>query len=200
MAQASSYPLGTPKITDTLVGVQYELMKDPAVKNFTITDIAALVQIENIPTPTLQEVTEESANTTVQMQINGVDVATVDDVPTPTYKVYTALLTQTGTDSPTAVVLENTIGGIFQWVRYNIPGTGFYNVNVTGLGNSVFDSNKVTILVQPNKYRFNNYSTQIIANVASGTGIQLITILLDPTSTLTDGLLNNTFIEIRVYN
>lgn len=27
------------------------------------------------------------------------------------YKVYTALLTQTGTDAPVATVLENTLGG-----------------------------------------------------------------------------------------
>jgi len=28
------------------------------------------------------------------------------------YKVYTALLTQTGTDAPTAIILQNTLGGI----------------------------------------------------------------------------------------
>ena len=32
--------------------------------------------------------------------------------PEPTYKVYTASLTQTGTDAPVANVLENTIGDI----------------------------------------------------------------------------------------
>lgn len=34
------------------------------------------------------------------------------------YKVYTALLTQSGTDAPTAIVLENTLGGVPVWSRY----------------------------------------------------------------------------------
>jgi hypothetical protein len=41
----------------------------------------------------------------------------------PKYKVYTALLTQTGTDAPVATVLENTIGNI-TWEYF---GTGIYN-------------------------------------------------------------------------
>ena len=42
MAISYSYPMGTPKLTDTVLGVQYEEMRDPAVKNFSISDIAAL--------------------------------------------------------------------------------------------------------------------------------------------------------------
>ena len=33
------------------------------------------------------------------------------------YKVYTALLTQSGTDAPVATVLENTLGGTVVWIR-----------------------------------------------------------------------------------
>jgi len=33
------------------------------------------------------------------------------------YKVYTALLTQTGTNDPVATVLENTLGGDVVWTR-----------------------------------------------------------------------------------
>jgi hypothetical protein len=36
---------------------------------------------------------------------------------TKPYKVYTALLTQTGTSTPTAIVLENTLGGDIVWSR-----------------------------------------------------------------------------------
>jgi hypothetical protein len=50
MAISYSYPLGTPKLTDTVLGIQYEDMKDPAVKNFSISDIAILAidEIGNI--------------------------------------------------------------------------------------------------------------------------------------------------------
>jgi hypothetical protein len=50
MAITYSYPLGTPKLTDTVLGVQYEEMKDPAVKNFSIDSIVTLAveEIGNI--------------------------------------------------------------------------------------------------------------------------------------------------------
>jgi hypothetical protein len=41
------------------------------------------------------------------------------------YLVYTALLSQSGTDAPTAVVLENTLGGT---VTYTRDGIGFYYI------------------------------------------------------------------------
>ena len=46
----------------------------------------------------------------------------------PTYKVYTALLTQSGTDAPVATVLENTLGDIV-WTR---DTTGQYLGTLTG--------------------------------------------------------------------
>jgi hypothetical protein len=58
MAISYSYPMGTPKLTDTVLGVQYEEMKDPAVKNFSIGDIVTLVT-EEAYTPTLQQVLDQ---------------------------------------------------------------------------------------------------------------------------------------------
>ncbi len=58
MAISYSYPMGTPKLTDTVLGVQYEEMKDPAVKNFSIGDIVTLVT-EEAYTPTLQQVVDK---------------------------------------------------------------------------------------------------------------------------------------------
>ena len=43
---------------------------------------------------------------------------TISDVKPP--KVYKALLTQTETDAPTAIVLENTLGGEVVWTRTNV--------------------------------------------------------------------------------
>jgi hypothetical protein len=43
--------MGTPKLTDTVLGVQYEEMKDPSVKNFSIGDIVTLAAGEITPTP-----------------------------------------------------------------------------------------------------------------------------------------------------
>jgi len=45
------------------------------------------------------------------------------------YKVYTALLTQTGTNAPVATVLENTLGGDIIW---SYSGTGSYLGTLAG--------------------------------------------------------------------
>lgn len=45
------------------------------------------------------------------------------------YKVYTALLTQSGTDAPVATVLENTLGGTVVWTR---DGVGQYVGTLSG--------------------------------------------------------------------
>lgn len=45
------------------------------------------------------------------------------------YKVYTALLSQTGTSAPVATVLENTLGGTVVWTRNSV---GNYSATLTG--------------------------------------------------------------------
>lgn len=51
---------------------------------------------------------------------------TGDAVP---YKVYVALLTQSGTAAPVATVLENTLGGTVVWIR---AGAGDYRAILVG--------------------------------------------------------------------
>jgi hypothetical protein len=91
----------------------------------------------------------------------------------PTYKVYTALLTQSGTSAPTATILENTLGGDIVW-SYTSPGnylgtlsgafpidkyfspipiSGFDgSVNVGGTGDPYFvyreNTNSIRVIVQ----------------------------------------------------
>ncbi len=61
-------------------------------------------------------------------------VETLENASTPSgetevpYKVYTALLTQSGTDAPVATVLENTLGDIV-WTR---TGVGQYSGTLIG--------------------------------------------------------------------
>lgn len=57
-------------------------------------------------------------------------------------KIYMALLTQSGTDTPVATVLMNTLGGTVVWTRAN---AGFYN----GTLNGVFTANKTWSIITP---------------------------------------------------
>jgi hypothetical protein len=115
-----------------------------------------------------------------------VDKGYVTSIARP-YKVYTALLTQTGTNAPTATVLENTIGPIV-WSRSN-PGlylgtlTGAFTVSKSwGISEDVANGS--------------NSSTRLRITGAPD-AMQVLTAL---GTTTTDGLLANTPIEIRVYN
>ncbi len=102
------------------------------------------------------------------------------------YKVYTALITQTGTDDPTVVILENTIGNIV-WTRSN-PGA--YQGYLIG----AFTADKTYLTAGPFPYLFNT-------SVTFQRGNDDVINLLNQTNNIqTDGILANTPIEIRVYN
>ena len=102
------------------------------------------------------------------------------------YKVYTALLTQSGSDAPVAIVLENTLGKI-HWSR-RFKGT--YEGSLA----RAFTENKTTI--------------QIIAHTGQGYTTNSSAVNKDVVEISTsneldrtaDNVLENTPIEIRVYN
>jgi hypothetical protein len=125
-------------------------------------------------------------NPIVKISVDGTTITgqgTVADplvaVDSRPYKVYTALLNQTGISAPVATVLENTIGNI--WFTYNDVGNYFVN------SNNLFTIDKTYILFggfYGGENWINNYgSSSIIELVGSNNGVLL-----------------NTPIEIRVYN
>ena len=104
------------------------------------------------------------------------------------YKVYTALLTQSGTNAPTATVLENTLGGTVVWSRVD---TGMYLATLTG----AFTGNKTVSFFQTGSssagstYTYNSYkdSDNSVRLYALSNGSYLDQIIAGQ-------------IEIRVYN
>jgi hypothetical protein len=101
------------------------------------------------------------------------------------YKVYSALLSQSGTNAPTAIILENEIG----LITFNYATTGNYQIV-----SNFFVTDKTAVFLNNIDYAngagfgtIYNGGTTIFLNSRSGSG------------TLTNGLLFKTFIEIRVY-
>lgn len=103
------------------------------------------------------------------------------------YKVYTALLTQTGENDPVPTVLENTLGNIV-WTR---GGVGYYIATLSGS----FTTNKTAVLFGNPLYSLP--PIDIISNLGSINSVEINVI---SNGDLTDSLLSNAFIEIRVYN
>jgi hypothetical protein len=101
------------------------------------------------------------------------------------YKVYTALLTQSGTDAPVATVLENTLGNIV----WSYESIGSYNGTLAG----AFIENKTFTIItncggQEANYYINDNNINYVG-IATSDGVEY-----------TDELLFKTPIEIRVYN
>ena len=106
------------------------------------------------------------------------------------YKVYTALVTQTGTGNPSVVVLENTLGITGAMSRNAV---GHYSGSF--LTNQVY--NKVACFVTSNS------SGIVVASYCSlfGSGYWIDTAIVSGgVLTPIDGALNNATLEIRVYN
>ena len=114
-------------------------------------------------------------------------------IPTSTYKVYTALLSQTGVQIPISSIQEDTIGssmtfirgitGQYQIVFNDVPFSRindvYYSIN-SGNGSST------TISIQTGAYGIANSLSFYITTKLNGVN--------------TDGILQLTPFEIRVYN
>jgi hypothetical protein len=112
-----------------------------------------------------------------------------------TYKVYTALLTQTGTNPPVATVLENTLGGTLVWTR---DSDGYYTATLAGAfpdENKFFTLNSIIFLSIENIVSVgwvNSNSFIVYSSFWNG--------VIPTAYTPQDDILYNYPIEIRVYN
>ncbi len=107
------------------------------------------------------------------------------------YKVYTALLTQTGTNAPVATVLENTLGNIL----WGYTQAGIY----TGTLIEAFIIGKTYLQVQQTLWGSERQQTSIDYNDIDSVIINTYDNGQND-STAINNALRNTSIEIRVYN
>lgn len=121
-----------------------------------------------------------------------VTTAQVDSRP---YKVYTALLTQSGTDAPVATVLENTLNGN---VTFSFISTGIYEITIPVQVNY----NKVFILC-PSSFRNKNagvFSDVLIDLPITTNNFKINVKELNFATNYLNSMLDKFPIEIRVYN
>jgi len=104
------------------------------------------------------------------------------------YKVYTALLTQSGTAAPVATVLENTLGGTVVWSR--TASAGVYQGT---LSNAFINLKTYVMLANTAATNSKSIAYRFSSNIVS-------VVTLDSSNTQADDKLIETSIEIRVYN
>lgn len=110
------------------------------------------------------------------------------------YLVYTALLTQTGTDAPVATVLQNTLG---ESITSGFEANGRYSLSNSGAGIEFEVSKTVCFITNNNSIN----DVYIYANRISVTQIEIYSQEANGDGTFTgaNGYLNGVSIEIRVY-
>lgn len=122
---------------------------------------------------------------------------TLPKTPAGSYKIYTAILNQSGTSAPVATVLKNNLdsqSGDIVWLR---SSTGVFTANATG----AFTEGKTFVIFRSQKEANMWYMTAAVVL----TSVDQITIwnqYIDPPNTesgTVDGMIN-AIVEIRVYS
>lgn len=108
------------------------------------------------------------------------------------YKIYSGLITQDGTpgNPPTIIILENTLGNLT--LSYSVPGAPV-DGNYSFFSNGLFTVGKTFLQIGSPS----DVSSSIYMNQANINEISIITLSSGIPS---PGLVNNTSVEIRVYN
>mgnify|MGYP003652414124 CR=1 FL=1 len=115
---------------------------------------------------------------------------TMDDISNTVrpYKVYTALLNQSGTSDPVAIVLENTLNN--ENLEFRRDAVGVYNIR----GGNGFTTDKTALFITSNNSDIKE-TFQILYSDTNN-----LYIYTKNSGNSADDLLQNTTIEIRVYN
>lgn len=143
----------------------------------------------NLASPTLTGTPTLPTGTIATTQAAGdssTKVATTAFV-TKGIKIYVALLTQSGTNDPTAIVLENTLSGTLVWTR---SATGEYRGDLT----SAFPADKTWCVV-------NSMINQKLGDGARIRWVSANRVIVETFASggPADDMLLNTSVEIRVY-
>lgn len=108
------------------------------------------------------------------------------------YKVYTALLTQTGTNAPVATVIENTLGAT---ITYERAYAGAYLLRSSNT--SLFAEIKTVVFVN-NSAESGNYWGSVIYSMEDPSYVVFNT--FNTSNINADNVMKRASIEIRVYN
>jgi hypothetical protein len=138
------------------------------------------------------------------MAVGGMDLHNPSSVSAgggSSYLVYTALLTQSGTDAPIATVLTNTLG---ETPTLEYIDVGYYSLSVVA---NRFTANKTAVFISQPAFDFSGPASRLTsANIDGDNPLTIVRIRAmqingsnNITQTPSDDILSLVFIEIRVY-
>ena len=133
-------------------------------------------------TPTGSDLVIGTDMSTTPPSTKAFTIDSINSLGVASYKVYTALLTQTGTAAPVATILENTTGETITWSR---TSTGVFVATISG---AVFTVDKTIVF-------FNNGDASPNTNKWTRTSDTVLTLTIG-----IDAALANGSFEVRVYS
>lgn len=131
----------------------------------------------------------EDGITTKNLQIETINGQSVSNA-LPTYSKFVALVSQTGTNDPTFIILENDLGEI----TMSRTSSGMYTID----SNALFTTNKTFVLLGSACNLCGGGGTMAFANVVL-TSSSLMNLSTSDDLTLADSVIDNMALEIRVY-
>ena len=166
------------KKLEQLVVDLYKKLKDGIVNSLTTDEIDA-IKVSNVPNAGNPFATTGDLNDAIA------NIPVVDSRP---YKVYSALITQSGASAPTvSMIIENTLGATISFSKNSV---GSYKVTASS---SVFNTSWADSIY----INLNALGSTIFQNLSATTkDFQTA----DKTGTIKDDLLFNSRIDIYVYN
>ena len=148
-----------------------------------------MAQIISYPlaTPVSTDYVIGTQKSTTGAPINPTKNFTVDSVVSAGlgYTAYTALLTQTGNNAPSATILKNNTGYTYTWAR---TGSGTYTITASG---NAFTNNKTIVFMNLGEYAGGG----VPRSIWTRTSDTVVTI-----TTGGDGRITNGSLEIRIYS
>lgn len=183
MAISYSYSIAEPDSSSMLLGTMIdEDTSRIATKSFLIGDIFDLFEL-SLPFRSLTTTGTTGAATLVDGVLN---IPQYNGMP---YKLYTVLLTQSGSTSPAKTILYNSVSSAVEFARI---GTGTYTCTITGVDTFI----NAWYAITDNRFSLNTNQNYIVVNK---TASDVITIYTYKAGVLSDGLLLDTPFEIKIF-
>lgn len=179
--------IGTGSTSSTIIGGTGNTISDN-VSNTTILGGANITASSSntVYVPTLRIGTVNSGVVATNLAVDS--TGRLISGRTDNFKVYSALLTQSSTSAPSATILQNTLG-YTPSLTYGV--TGSYQVKISASTSNLYYN------ITTNSSNV-NYDFRVTTSFSMG--LYDIAVFTYSGSSLTNGLLNSTPIEIRIYD
>jgi len=186
MAIIYSYPTATPNLSTMLLGSALDAETGMnTTKQFSVGAIGSLIADEYLVVSSVTTTGTSGAATLVNGVLN---IPNYTQEPLG-YRMYNALITQTGTNAPTALVLGDDINGTIAFAR---TGVGVYTCTITGV--DTFSNAYYSLTDNRFSLADGNYM------VINRTSPSVLTITTFKNSLASDVLLSGTPLEIKIFD